>query len=611
MNELNLLNNSQIILQNSHIKKDEGINNLNGQADNPTFSFDQLKDKFDSILSKIQQEVKEIKGLNVKELEEKLRGYSAKNIGMILLGAVLGGALAYFTFGISLIPVSFLIQLLFTGSVSVKIPEQILQFLQLLLGIGILGSQYSTILGGAIAGGTTTNQMLKNSDYTKIDTTKIAQDDFKNSQSFIEYVRNGFNLGVEWAKETNRKAGGWTSIPLAFAVSASMMAPLALLVASLAIGYVGFWPSIAIGTLLSLPIGVKVFKAVKDFAKEIYGLVGGAIGGAVGTVIGGISKVLSTVKGWFGKESKKTDEFQSNSPYKNIGMENLFDSAGKVSENFLKGSADVISFTSLINNILTKEPSGLGTIASIIGGTVKSFEGASILKNAAIDNKPQNFKVGLFRFLSGFSMLLSFLGPLLGPWGIVGFSVASLLFMGLEKFFQVKNSLTDSKQDIKDNQNVLKNSYAIGVAGGQFVDSLGSLGKFWMGWDSIFGGQYGGLTSVFGLVGSTRDILQGSKMMQMAKERNNVGLGIQGLLNVVGGVSLALAALGMGRIFGIASIAIEVAKLIIQVYSMTKNSRDISSLKTKFNDLFGKILDKFSINKNESELKIATANTGR
>lgn len=580
-------------------------NNINSEARrNKDVETGQPQDTIERIENEVKQKIEEIKEA-IKNID--LKKLDAKTIGLGLLGAALGGALAYFTFNLSLIPTSFLLQLLFSGGVSVQIPQQIIQLLQTILGLGIVGSQYGSIAAGAISGAKTTSQMAEQNDLQKVDTLKIDLEKFKDSKSFIEYIRNGFNLGVEWGKSVNEKAGGWANIPLALATSLVMMAPLALLLASLSTSTfgIGLIPALLIGLAASLPIGAKVFSAVKNFAQSVYGLIGGAIGGAVGAVVGGISKVFNTVKGWFSKDDKKEelDEFQKNSPYKNTGVEKMMESGGKVTESFLKGSADVLSFTGLINNILTKQPSGLGTIASIVGGTIKSFEGASILKNSAVNNQPQNFKVGLFRFLSGFSMLLSFLGPLFGPLGIVGFSVASLLFMGLEKFFSLKNTIKND-QNTDNKENTLKNSYAIGTAGGEFVDGLGSLGKFWTGWDTLFGGQYGGLTSIFGLIGSTRDILQGAKMMQLASERNNVGIGIQGILNVIGGVSLALAALGLGRIFGFVSLGIEIAKLAIQISSMiSKENTNINEkIKEKLEELKEKIF-------NQQELKEQTANS--
>ncbi|MCS6954762.1 MAG: hypothetical protein NZM44_00180 [Candidatus Calescibacterium sp.] len=554
----------------------------------------ELKESFEKIKEKINE-------FDVKKLD-------AKAVGLSVLGAALAGALAYFTFNFALVPISFLIQLLFSGGVAVNISEQVVQILQSILALGVIGTQYGSAIAGAVAGGQTTYQMLQKEDPTKVEELKMSFEKLKNSESFMEYIRNGFNLGVEWGKESNKKAGNWANVPLALAVSSVMMAPLALLITSLSLGTVGLVPAIGLGLLASLPIGVKVFNAVKGFAKEIYGLIGGVIGGAVGASLGVVSKVFNTVKSWFSKSKseKETDEFQKNTPYKNSGVEKIMESTGKTTENFIKGSADVLSFTALINNILTKQPNGLGSIASIVGGTIKSLEGASILKNSAVDNKPQNFKVGLFRFLSGFSMLLSFLGPLFGPLGVVGFSVASLLFMGLEKLFAAKNKISENEN--KDSENTLKNSYAIGTAGGDFVNGLGSLGKFWMGWSTIFGGGYGGLTSIFGLIGSTRDIIQGAKMMQMADERNNLGIGIQGLLNIVGGVSLALAALGLGRLFGAVSIGIEIAKLVFQIYSMVGTENFKERVAEKLGDIKNRIIEKFNnlFKNDEKQLQAST-----
>ncbi|MFN3995067.1 MAG: hypothetical protein ACK4GR_00850 [bacterium] len=547
------------------LQKDElatSFENIN-PTDEKDFNKKDLLEKLWQNVNDLKDKIsKEIKSLDVKDI--------AKGAG----GGLLGAALAYATFSFALLPLSFLLQLLFSGGISVKLPAVILQILRNLLGLGVIASNYGSAITGFIGGFKTTTEMTKNQDPTYVDELKISLEKFKNSQSFIDYVRNGFNLGVEWGKETNAKAGNWANIPLAAAASLVMMAPLALLGASLGAPFIGLLPSLALGLIASLPLGIKTFNTVKNFAKEVYGFIGGAIGGAVGGAIGGISKLFNTVKGLLSKKEKKqTDEFQQNSPYKNQGIEKMMESTGKVVENFIKGTSDVLSFSSLINNILTKEPTGLGTVASLVGGTVKSFEGANILKSAALNNKPQDFKVGLFRFLSGFSLILSFLGPLFGPLGVVGFSLASLIFMGLEKFFEVKNKLSKNEEN-KNDQNTLKNSYAIGAAGGQFVDSLGSLGKFWMGWDTIFGGGYGGLTSIFGIIGSTRDILQGAKMMQMASERNNIGVGVQGLINVVGGVSLLLAAIGLGRVFGAVSLGMEIAKIVLQIKSLL-NKQDV------------------------------------
>lgn len=530
-----------------------------------TTKWSEKNTKNEDILSSLKDKV--IKNLDISE---ELKFLNTKEVGLGVLGAIVGSALAYLTFNIALIPVSFLLQTLFSGGIVANLSPQLEQLLQTILGLGVVGAQYSSLATGAVAGFKTTSDLTTKSNPTKIEDLKIALEKFKNSESLWEYIRNGFNLGVQWGKETNTKAGKWANIPLATAASVAMMAPLALLVASLATPLVGLGPAIIAGLLSSLPLGIKVFNAVRNFAKDVYGIIGGAIGGALGAVIGSVSKIFKGIKGLFSHktEDSQLDEFQKNSPYKNSGIEEIMDSTGKITENFIKGSADVLSFTGLINNILTKNTTGLGTIASIVGGTIKSFEGASILKNAAVDNKPENFKVGLFRFLSGFSMLLSFLGSFIGPWGIVGFSIASLGFMALEKVFLLKNKII--KNENKEGQNTLKNSYAVGAAGGQFVESVGNLGKFWMNWDTIFGGNYGGLTSIFGLVGSTKDILQGAKMMQMSKERDNLGIGVQGLINIVGGISLALAALGLGRIFGFISLGVEIAKIVLQLYSLAK-----------------------------------------
>lgn len=540
---------SEILVDNKLLLK--ALNDTAKNTVNEDF-WEKLKQNLNDLMNKVSEQVKSLDGETL-----------AKGV----FGGLIGAALAYATFSFALLPLSFLLQLLFSGGIVVSLPAQILQILQSLLGMGVAASTYGSVVGGFLGGFKTTTEINKSQDPTYVNELKISLEKFKNSESFIEYIRNGFNLGVEWGKETNTKAGNVGNIPLAASTGLVMMAPLALLAASLGAPFIGLLPALALGLIVSLPLGFKVFNTVKNFAKEVYGLIGGAIGGTVGAAVGGISKLFDSIKNLFSKKEKKqTDEFQQNSPYKNIGVEKIMESTGKVVENFMKGTSDVLSFSSLINNILTKEPTGLGVIASVVSGTIKSFEGASILKNAALNNKPQNFKVGLFRFLSGFSLILSFLGPLFGPLGVVGFSIASLLFMGFEKFFDIKNKI--SKSDNKEDEMNLKNSYAVGAAGGQFVDSLGSLGKFWMGWDTILGGGYGGLTSIFGLIGSTRDVLQGARMMQMASERNNVGVGVQGLLNIVGGVSLLLAAIGFGRLFGAVSLGTEIAKIVLQITSM-------------------------------------------
>ncbi|MEN3015444.1 MAG: hypothetical protein ABDH21_05260 [bacterium] len=574
VNSLNILNN-QIINDNILVKdnvQNNQVANVNHESDQKRESI--LTDLLGIDLSKIDFKI-DLPKIDLSKLD--LSKLDIKKMSNSLVGAVLGGALAYITFSAALIPIVFVCQLILSGGLPIRIPPEIVKILTSILELSIQSLKYLPPVAGAIAGAKNINKIAENvqnpanqaeiSD--QIDHLKIAFEKFKNSQSLDDHIINGFNLGTIWGKETNAKAGEIGSLPLALAMGAVMMAPLALLVASLLAGKMNIWLALGTGFLASLPLATKTFSAVKNFAKQAYSLIGGAISGVGGAAWGYISKLIKTIKEGY-KEEEQKDEFQQNSPYKTLGLQHLFETGGKLTENFIKGTSDVLSFSSLINNILTRNPTGLGVISSIIAGTIKSFEGSSTLIQAAANNRPQDFNKGIFRLLTGLSLLFSFLAPLFGPMGILVSSLISLLFMALEKISSLKQD-----QNLQDNQNQndekvkqeknekLKKSFAIGVAIREFVSSLGSLGKFWMGWDSLFGGNYGGLTSIFGLIGSTRDILQGSKLMQLAVERSNLKIGIKGLMNVIGGICLGLAAIGMGKVFGIAAVVIELIKLML------------------------------------------------
>ncbi|MCS7165643.1 MAG: hypothetical protein RMJ51_05160 [Candidatus Calescibacterium sp.] len=563
--------NIPLIYTNSNLSEiitnDKNVHNYFDKTQNQD---PRIKDLFQRLQDQIKESYEKMRE-KIEEIDQK--GIDLKKVGVSLLGATMGALLAYSTFNFALIPISFLVQLLLAGGVASGVPQQLIPLLQSMFSVGVASAHYFSTIAGALAGTKTTNQIIQPPNSINTEELKIALEKLKNSENIQEYIRNGFNLGAQWAKETNEKAGNWGSVPLALAMSGIMMAPLALLVTALSLGSLGVPAALVLGFLVSLPLGIKTFRAIKDFAKDVYGLIGGVIGGAVGASIGALSKIFNKAKTLFSKNNKnkkeEIDEFQKNSPYKSQGIEEIMESTGKLTESFIKGSSDVLSFTALINNILTRNPNGLGVTASIVGGTVKTLEGASIMKNAGLENKPEEFHVGLFRFLSGFSMLLSFLAPLLGPMAVVGFSILSLTFMGIEKIFALKNKLSQKDQK-EDNEQALKNSYAVGTATGDFVSGLGSLGKFWMGWDTIFGGTYGGLTSIFGLIGATKDIIQGAKMMQISDQRNNTHIGIMGMLSIIGGISLALAAIGLGRIFGAISLGTEILKLIMQIHSLTQ-----------------------------------------
>jgi len=526
-----------------------------------------------------------------------------------LLGLVLGGALAFATFNLALYPISFVIQLLVSSGLPFNIPQQILNLLQTIFGLSVVGAQYGSIAVGSISGAKTFANLSKDTKFNpnnpdKIDINELLNKQiqesiakFNNSGKLTDYIRNGFNVGVNVSQKISESSGNIVGILTGAALGLSLMSPLALLIASLIVGKVGLLSALGAGLVVSLPLGIKAFNALKDFSKNVFSLIGGAIGGAVGAAIGATKKVIDSVKSFFtkDKQTKEQDEFTSNSPYKNQGVEKLADSFGKTTFSFVNGVSDFAALSSVITELLSKEPNGLQFIGKLVGGTIKAYQGTSILKQAAVDNKPELKNVGLFKFLTGFSLLASFLGPLFGPIGTLVFAILPLVFMALEKAFEAKNKLTQSKNDkIQNNlenntqstdkkQEELKSSYAMGVAGETFVNSLGSLGKFWMGWDSIFGGGYGGLTSIFGIIGATKDVVDGAKMMTLSDDRSSLSLALMGLLNIVGGASLFLAAIGLGRVFGLISIGISILKLVYQIMSMVNSKNESNKVSIELN----------------------------
>lgn len=620
--------NNQLLLVNSlndrkllNSKNDTALKDYLIDVDDNIFQ--KLKDKFDlkdkinleEIRSKVQEFTNQLKE-KISSLEDN-KGLSLKKIGLGVLGALLGGALAFVTFNLALYPISFIIQLLVSSGLPIGVPEQVLNLLQTIFGLSIVGAQYGSIAVGSIAGAKTFANFSKDTKIdpnnpNKVDTTELLNKQiqesiakFNNSDKLTDYIRNGFNVGVNVSQKVSESSGNIVGILTGVALSLALMSPLALLIASLIVGKVGLVGALGVGLIASLPLGIKAFNALKDFSKNVFSLIGGAIGGAVGAAVGAIKKVVDSVKGFFSKDkkTKDKDEFTSNSPYKNQGMEKLADSFGKTTFSFVNGVSDFAALSSVITELLSKELNGLQFIGKLVGGTIKAYQGTSILKQAAVDNKPELKNVGLFKFLTGFSLLASFLGPLFGPIGSLAFAVLPLVFMALEKAFEAKNKLDQNKIDKivnnpennKDStdkrQEELKNSYAMGVAAETFVNSLGSLGKFWMGWDSIFGGGYGGLTSIFGIIGATKDVVDGAKMMTLSDDRSSLSLALMGLLNIVGGASLFLAAIGLGRIFGLISIGISIFKLVYQVMSMisSKNESDKVSSELNQNNLVADI----------------------
>ncbi len=597
LNKIDSLSQNPIINKNLSIPNNNNNNLLENLTDK--INTQKVKEKINVLLNEIKDKLK---------VESSSNEVDLKKISLGLLGLVLGGALAFATFNLALYPISFVIQLLVSAGLPLSIPQNILNLLQTVFGLSIVGAQYGSVLAGSVSGAKTfynlNNQSKTNTNNPdNINAQELLNkqlqesiEKFKNSDSFKDYLRNGFNVGVNISQKISESSGNITGILIGAGLSLVLMSPLALLIASLIVGKVGLLAALGAGFITALPLGIKSFKALKDFSKNLFSLVGGAIGGAVGATIGFTKKIVDSVKGWFkkDKETNDKDEFTSNSPYKNQGLEKLADSAGKTTFSFVNGVSDFAALSSVITELLSKEPNGLQFIGKLVAGTLKSYQGAAILKQAAVDNQPELKNVGLFRFLTGFSLLASFLGPLLGPIGIAAFAVLPLAFMALEKAFEIKANLLknkDNSQDFDKKQEQLKSSYAIGEAGETFINSLGSLGKSWMGWDTLFGGSYGGLTSIFGVIGATKDVIDGAKMMTLSDDRSSLDLAGMGILNIIGGVSLFLAAIGLGRVFGFVSLGVSIFKLVYQIMSLTNSKKDNTNHKVNNDNLNSNLLN--------------------